>query len=322
MKRYIARRVGFGLLVMWIVATIVFIMYFVAPNDVARLIAGRQATEQTVTLVRQRLGLDRPVHIQYAAFLGRLAKGDLGYSFVNSQPVGEIIRRDIPVTASLALGGALLWLIIGVASGTLAARRPRSAADRATTLLSLFFYSMPTFRLGQLFLMFLFFRLTMAGLPIFPPSGYVPLTQNPWEWARHLILPWFTLALVTAATYSRLTRGSMLDVLGEDYIRTARSKGIAERRVVYVHALRSAFVPVLTQFGIDVGILLGGAVVTEQVFGLPGLGREAVQAITTEDLPVIMAIVLLASAFVVAANIIVDFLHAIVDPRVRLDHGS
>ena len=318
MIRLLARRLLFALLVMWVVATGVFGLYFVAPNNVARTIAGRQATEQTVELVRRRLGLDQPIPVQYVRFLGRLTKGDLGFSFVNSQPVMDIVRRDFPITASLALGSAVLWLVIGIGAGALAATRPRSLADRITTGASLFFYSMPTFLLGQVFLLFLFYRLTLAGLPIFPPSGYVALSDNPAQWARHLLLPWLTLALVTAATYSRLTRGAMLDVFGEDYIRTARSKGISERRVTYRHVLRSAIAPVLTQFGIDLGVLLGGAVVTEQVFGLPGLGREAVQAITTEDLPVIMGIALLASAFVVVASIAVDIGYALVDPRVRV----
>ncbi len=318
MIRLLARRLAFALLVMWVVATGVFALYFVAPNNVARTIAGRQATEQTVELVRRRLGLDQPIPVQYVRFLGRLARGDLGYSFVNSQPVSEVIRRDLPVTASLALGAAIIWLAIGIGAGSLAATRPGSAADRVVTGASLFFYSMPTFLLGQIFLLLLFYRLTVAGYPIFPPSGYVPLTEDPAQWARHLILPWLTLALVTAATYARLTRGAMLDVLGEDYIRTARAKGISEGRITYRHALRSAIAPVITQFGIDVGILLGGAVVTEQVFGLPGLGREAVQAITTEDLPVIMGIALLASLFVVVASIVVDLCYALVDPRVRV----
>jgi peptide/nickel transport system permease protein len=317
MIRVLLRRVLFGLLVMWFVATLVFSLYFVAPTDVARTLAGRQATAQTVELVRQRLGLDQPLHIQYVRFLGRLARGDLGDSFVNSVPVVSIIKRDLPITASLALGAAVLWLLMGVAAGVLAARRPRSLADRTVTGFSLFFYSMPTFLLGQLFLLFLFYRLSLAGVRIFPPSGYVPLSQDPLEWARHLILPWMALALVTAATYARLTRGAMLDVLGEDYIKTARAKGISERRVTYRHALRAALAPIATQFGIDVGVLLGGAVVTEQVFGLPGLGREAVLAITTEDLPVIMGIALVASFTVVVASIVVDLCYALIDPRVR-----
>jgi peptide/nickel transport system permease protein len=315
--RFLVRRIALAVLVMWVVATAVFALYFVAPHDVARLIAGRQATAQTVALVRHRLGLDQPVLVQYGRFLWRLLHGDLGYSFVNSEPVTQIISQDFPVTASLAAGGAVLWMLIGVSTGVLAATRPRSLADRITTGFALFFYSMPTFLLGELFLLFLFFRLYVAGFHFFPGSGYVPLGSDPGEWARHLILPWLTIALVSAATYSRLTRASMLDVLGEDYIRTARSKGLSERRVTYRHALRSAMTPIVTQFGIDLGTLLGGVIVTEQVFGLPGLGRQAVLSITTQDLPVIIGIVLLASAFIVTANIIVDLSYALLDPRVR-----
>jgi peptide/nickel transport system permease protein len=177
---------------------------------------------------------------------------------------------------------------------------------------------MPTFLLGLLLLYFAFYKLYTAGLPLFPGGGYVNLTDDPLGWANHLILPWFTLALVTAAVYSRLTRGSMLDVLGEDYIRTARSKGISEKRVVLRHALRSALTPVVTQFGIDLGALLGGAIITENVFGLPGLGQLAVQSIFNQNLPVIIAIVVIASVFIVVANIGVDLVYAFLDPRVRL----
>jgi len=183
---------------------------------------------------------------------------------------------------------------------------------------SLFFYSMPPFLMGELLLLFLFFRLYMAGYTFFPPGAYVPLTENVGQWARHLILPWLSIALITAATYSRLTRGAMLDVLGEDYIRTARAKGLSEGRIIYRHALRSSAAPVITQFGIDLGGLLGGAIVTEVVFGLPGLGREAVLAITTQDLPVIIGITILSSALVVTASLFVDLCYGLLDPRVRV----
>ena len=318
MTRFLLRRVAWGLLVVWFVATSVFAMFFVAPRDVARLIAGRQASEQTLQLVRHRLGLDQSVPVQYVRFLGRLVHGDLGESFLTSEPVNDVIRRDFPITASLALGSAALWLLMGVGAGVVAATRPRSRIDRAITATSLFFYSMPPFLMGELLLLFLFFRLYMAGYAFFPPGAYVPLTENPVQWARHLILPWFAIALGTAATYARLTRGSMLDVLGEDYILTARAKGLTERRVTYRHALRSSMAPVVTQFGIDLGGLLGGAIVTEVVFGLPGLGREAVLAITTQDLPVIIGITILSSALVVAANLAVDVVYALLDPRLRV----
>jgi peptide/nickel transport system permease protein len=318
MTRFLLRRIAFGAIVLWVVVTVVFILYFVAPNDPARLIAGRLANAQTLRAVRHSLGFDQPKIVQYGHYLWRLLHGNLGYSYVGSEPVRTIIAQDLPVTASLAIGGALIWLVIGVTSGVLAARRPRTIADRTVTSFALFFYSMPTFLLGELFLWIFFYELHRAGINFFTVTGYVSLTSDPFEWARHLILPWFTLALVTASVYSRLTRGSMLDVLGEDYIRTARAKGLRERRVIYRHGLRAALTPVLTQFGIDLGTLLGGVIVTESVFGLRGLGYEILSAITREDLPVIMAIVILASTFIVVANIAVDALYAVLDPRVRL----
>jgi peptide/nickel transport system permease protein len=316
--RFLARRVVFGLIVLWIVATLVFIMYFVAPHDPARLLAGKGATATTLRDVQHRLGLDRPIIDQYGSYLWRFLHGNLGYSYFSQEPVTTIIGQDLPVTASVAVGGAVLWLLIGVSSGVLAATRPRSIADRTVTAMALFFYSMPTFLLGELFLLLLFFRLHLLGFDFFPGSGYVGITQDPAQWARHMILPWFTIALVTASVYSRLTRGSMLDVLGEDYIRTARAKGLRERRVIYRHGLRAALSPVVTQFGIDLGTLLGGIIVTETVFGLPGLGQQIVQAITRQDQPVIIGFVILASFFIVVANIVVDLLYAVLDPRVRL----
>jgi len=318
MLRFLLRRVGFGVVVMWLVATTVFIMYFVAPHDVARTLAGRQASEATIAAIRHNLGLDRPVIAQYGSFLWRALHGDFGYSYTNAEPVTNLISNGLPVTASLVIGGAVLWLFMGVGIGVLAATRPRSMMDRTATGFSLFFYSMPTFLLGEVLLLLLFFRLHLIGIDWFPGAGYTPLLQDPVEWVRHLLLPWFTIALVTAATYVRLTRGSMLDVLGEDYIRTARAKGLSRRRVIYRHGLRAGLTPVVTQFGIDVGTLLGGAIVTENVFGLPGLGELAISALSKQDLPTVIGLVLLASAFVVIANIVVDILYSVLDARVRV----
>jgi peptide/nickel transport system permease protein len=314
---FLLRRIALGAVVLWAITTVVFVMFFVAPSHVARLIAGRQATPETVALVSHRLGLDRSIPAQYVDYLWRLLHGDLGYSYYNSTPVTDLIGQRVGVTASLALGAAVLWLVIGVSSGVLAATRPRSAADRTVTAGALFFYSMPIFLLGLILLYFLFYRLTLAGVDLFPGSGYVPLTQDPVAWAQHLALPWLSLALVTAATYTRLTRGAMLDVLGEDYIRTARSKGMRERRVIYRHALRGALTPTVTQLGIDLGTVLGGAIITENVFGLPGLGQLAVQSVLQQDQPVIIGTVILAAAFIVASSIVVDLVYAVLDPRVR-----
>ena len=318
MSRFLIRRILLGLLVLWLITVAVFALFFIAPNDVARTLAGRQATPETVALISHRLGLDQPVWKQYLDFLGNALHGDLGYDYYHQQPVTQIIAAALPITLSVVVGGAIIWLVLGVTNGVISAVRPRSFVDRSLTATSLFFYSMPTFLLGLLLLYFLSFRLTLAGVSIFPPGGYIPLSEDPGQWFMHMVLPWLTLALVSAATYTRLTRASMLDVLGEDYVRTARSKGINENRVVTRHALRAAMTPIVTQFGIDVGALLGGVIVTETVFSLPGLGKTAIDAINQQDLPVIIGIVLFASAAVVVANILVDILYAVLDPRVRL----
>ena len=317
MVSFLLRRIVLGVGVLWAITTVVFVMFFVAPTHVAQLIAGRQATPQTVALVSQRLGLDRPILTQYLDYLWRLLHGDLGYSYYNSTPVTTLLWQRVPVTASLALGAAVLWLVIGISSGVLASIRPRSVADRVVSASALFFYSMPIFLLGLILLYFLFYKLTLAGFDLFPGSGYVPLSEDPVAWLQHLVLPWLSLALVTAATYTRLTRGAMLDVLGEDYIRTARSKGMRERRVTSRHALRSALTPAVTQLGIDLGTVLGGAIITENVFGLPGLGQLAVQSVVQQDQPVIIGTVILAAAFIVISSIVVDLVYAVLDPRVR-----
>jgi peptide/nickel transport system permease protein len=317
MIRLLARRLLSGIVVLWIISIAVFALFFIAPHNVARAIAGRQATPATVADVARRLGLNRPILDQYGSFVWKLLHGNLGYSYYNSEPVTSLIGSRIGVTISLTVGGAVLWLLIGISTGVLAATHPRSIIDKGATFFAVFFYSMPTFLLGLILLYFLFFQLHLAGIPIFPGSGYVSIFTSPASWAQHLILPWIAVALTTAATYTRLTRAGMLEVLGEDYIRTARAKGVSERRVTYRHALRAALTSVVTQLGIDIGVLLGGAVVTENIFGLPGLGQLAIQSVTQQDLPVIIGIVMLAAAFVVACNFAVDMLYAVLDPRVR-----
>lgn len=319
MTRFLIRRIVFGLVTLWAVVTLVFILYYVAPHDPARTLAGRAVTPALLANIRHELGLDQPILTQYWSYLGRLVHLNFGTSFVNRLPVTTIILRALPVDISLAVGAAIIWTAMGVGIGVLAARRPRSFWDRGATIFVLTGLSMPTFILGLLLLYVLFYILTIHGIAIFPPAGtYTGLTANPLEWARDLILPWITLALITAATYSRLTRSALLETLGEDYIRTARAKGLSERRVVYRHALRSALTPIVTQFGIDVATVLGGAIVTESVFGLPGLGRAVVQSIGNQDLPVIQGVVILASGFIIVANIAVDAVYALLDARVRL----
>jgi peptide/nickel transport system permease protein len=318
MLRFLIRRILSGIVVVWLISVFTFVLFYVAPHNVARLLCGRLCTPTQLRLITNQLGLDDPVLAQYWHFVQRLLHGDLGYSYYNSEPVTSLIKTALPVTASLALGAAVIWLVCGVAIGVLSALRPRTLVDRASTVFALTGLSMPSFLVGLLLLYVLFFRLHLAGIDWFPASGYVAFTENPANWARHLILPWLTLAFVTAATYVRLTRSQMLEVLGEDYIRTARSKGLSPHRVTFRHALRAALTPVITQFGIDLATLLGGAIVTERVFGLPGLGQLSVNSITREDQPVVIAIVLLAAVFIVVANIFVDLLYAVLDPRVRL----
>lgn len=319
MLRFLIRRVLRGLLVVWLISLVVFGTFFAVPNNVAQTIGGRQATPEIVALINQRLGLDRPLWQQYLSFVGNALHGDLGYDYYKQIPVTTIIGQALPKTVSIAVGASIIWLLLGVSNGVISAVRPRSFIDRGLTVFALFFYSMPTFLLGLLLLYYLYFQLTLIGIRIFPAGGYVDLSMSAGGWLQHLVLPWITLALVSAAAYTRLTRTSMLEVLGEDYIRTARSKGLSERRVVLRHGLRSALTPVVTQFGIDVAFLLGGAIVTETVFSIDGLGRTAVVAITQQDQPVIIGIVLLGTVAVVVANVLVDVAYSILDPRVRLN---
>jgi peptide/nickel transport system permease protein len=320
MGRFILRRALFGVVVLAIISFAVFILFFVvAPGDKAANFCGKGCTPERLAQINKLYHLDQSWYSQYWLYVKRLVLHfDLGYSFNNQQPVRAIIFDRAPATASLALGAAVVWLSMGIPIGILAATKPRSLRDRAATTFALAGLSIPTFVLGLLFLYLFFYQLTIHGAVFFPGNGYVPLTQNPWEWMKHLILPWFTLAVVSAASYSRITRGSLLEVLGEDYIRTARAKGLSERRVIYRHGLRSALTPVVTLLGIDVGTLLGGAIVTEAVFGLGGIGQTAVTAVVNGDLPIIFGTVLFAAFFIVVANILVDIAYAMLDARVRL----
>ena len=321
MARFLIRRIALGILVLWMVTVLVFGIFFVGsgPDDVAHRIAGKNATPQTLEIIRARLHLNQPVAIQYWDFLKQLVwHHNLGYSYYHQEPVSTVLKQAFPITFSLAIGAAIIWLVIGVLSGVLSAVRRGTFWDRSATTVALFFYSMPTFVLGLILLWIFYYQFTIHGLHWFPGQGYTYFTQSPLDWFRGLVLPWFTLALVSAATYTRLTAGSLLEVMSEDYIRTARSKGLTERRVIYRHGLRSALTPVVSQFGIDVGVLLGGAIITEQVFGMPGLGWTAVNAIETQDLPVVIGIVIVACTAVVVANILVDVAYAVLDPRVRL----
>jgi peptide/nickel transport system permease protein len=316
--RFLVRRVLTGAIVMWLVATAAFFLFFARPvTTVARQLAGRAATPQVINQVITNLGLDKPILQQYGHYLNGLVHGNLGYSYYNQESVNTILKQDLPPTLSLVVGGVILWLVAGLAVGILSATRARSLFDRFSTVGVLIGLSLPTFVLGQLLLLLVFLPLNQHGIT-WINNTYVGPTQSFSEWIGHMLLPWITLAVVQAAVYTRLCRGQLLDVLGEDYIRTARAKGLSERRVVYKHAIRAAMTPVVSQLGVDIGQLLGGVVVVETVFGLGGIGETSVQAIATDNLPVIIGFVIVAAFFVVVANIIVDLGYAMLDPRVRI----
>ena len=320
MARFLLRRILAGILVLWAVATLSFFLFFVAVPEgvVARNLAGRAATPQVIAQVERNLGLNQPKLVQYWHYLDHLLHGNLGYSYYSQEPVTTIIRQALPATLSVVIGGTLLWLIAGIGTGILSATRARSLFDRVATVGVLAGVSAPVFVVGELLIVVVYVQLNDHGIG-FIQTGYTPLTQSFSGWLGCMILPWVTLAIVQAAVYTRLSRGSLLDTLGEDYIRTARSKGISERRVLFKHAVRSALTPVVSQLGIDVGALLGGVIVVEQVFGLQGLGQQTVTAITQGDGQLVLGFVILAALFVVIANLLVDLSYAVLDPRVRVN---
>lgn len=315
---FLFRRVIAGIIVLWAVSLGTFLLFFTRPAlSVARQMAGKEPTAAELHQIIRQLGLNQPIAEQYWHYLSRLVHGDLGYSYASGEPVNAILAQDLPRTASVVIGGVVLWLIAGLAVGIYSATRPRGLFDRTATLGVLVGLSLPTFVLGQLLLWGVFLQLNKQGIT-WIQDGYLSPTQSLVGWVGHMLLPWITLATGSAAVYSRLSRGSLLDTLSEDYIRTARAKGLPERRVIFRHGLRSALTPVVSQLGIDIGTLLGGVVVTEAVFGIGGIGSDSIAAIDQGNLPVIIGFVLIAAVFVVAANLVVDFCYTLLDPRVRL----
>jgi peptide/nickel transport system permease protein len=315
---YIIRRILTGIVVVWLVATGAFFLFFSRPVDtVARELAGHAATAQVLNEVIARLGLNEPIMTQYWHFLDNLVHGNLGYSYTTQESVDTMLRQDLPPTVSLVIGGTILWLIAGLTVGIISATRARSFFDRFSNVVVLIGLSMPVFVIGQLLIWAVYQPLYSRGFTWIGTS-YAGITGGVGTFFGHMLLPWITLAAVQAAVYTRLSRGQLLDTLGEDYIRTARAKGLSERRVVFRHAVRAALTPVVSQLGVDIGQLLGGVVVVEVVFGLGGIGQVSVQAVEQDNLPVILGFVIIAAVFVVAANIIVDLVYAALDPRVRI----
>jgi peptide/nickel transport system permease protein len=315
---YLIRRVLTGIVVVWLVATVSFFLFFARPvTTVAHQLAGREATPAIINEVIKNLGLNQPILTQYWHFIDKLAHGNLGYSYYSGQSVDQMLKADLPPTISLVIGGVILWLIIGLGVGIISATRARSVFDRVTSVLVLIGLSLPVFVLGELLILVVFQPLYSHGFH-WINTGYSGITSGIGPFFGHMLLPWITLAVVQAAVYTRLSRGQLLETLGEDYIRTARAKGLSERRVVFRHAVRAAMTPVVSQLGVDIGTLLGGVVVVEAVFGLGGIGQISVEAVNQDNLPVIIGFVIIAAIFVVVSNIVVDLLYAALDPRVRI----
>ncbi|MEV4098129.1 ABC transporter permease [Streptosporangium saharense] len=307
MTGWVLRRLGQMVLVLLGVVTLAFLMAYAVPGDPARLIAGPNADAATVASIRHQLGLDAPLWSQYTAFLGRLARGDLGTSYaLHGAPVAEQLAQALPTSALIAVGGIVWQLVLGVPAGIVAAYRPKSAADRIATLGALVGLSAPPFWVGLLLLYYLAYRFS-----IFPLNGL----GDPLWW--YLALPTFTLGLAGAAWYARMTRAQMLEVLRSPYIQMARAKGLRERTILTRHALRNALTPLITMIGMDFGYFLGGVLIIESVFGLPGVGKLTYDAIDQLDVPIVTGAVLLAAFFVVVMNFLVDLTYAVVDPRVR-----
>jgi peptide/nickel transport system permease protein len=319
MRRYIARRVLQGIGLLFVVSAVFFVIFDAFPSaDPAVLRAGRNARPEQVEQIRHTLGLDRPLYTQYWIYMKNIVlHGDFGYSYQYNAPVLTLIKDRLPATISLVVGAAVLWLAIAIPTGIISAVRQRSAFDRTTMITTLALYSAPVFWLGLVSLYL--FANDIGQIPIFPGQGsYVGLTNDPVAWAEALIMPWFVLAAAIAAVYARYMRSSLIDTMSEDYIRTARAKGLSERDVVMKHGVRSAMTPIITLLGLDLGVLIAGnAILTETVFNIPGVGRLVATAIERADLPVIQGVVLFGAFFIITANLIVDIAYAYLDPRVR-----
>jgi peptide/nickel transport system permease protein len=319
MISYIIRRLLWAVLLLLVVSFITFLMFVVLPSaDPALLRAGRNPSPEVVAAIRENLGLDKPWYVQYGIYIRDLVLHfDFGYSYQNNVAVRETIFDRLPATISLAVGGAVVWLLVGIPIGIISAIKRGTIIDRLAMGGALLAISAPVYWVG-LVSIYLFSEDLGKLVPIFQGSGqYTPFTTDPVQWAAALILPWMVLATAFAAIYARFLRANLLDVMGEDYIRTARAKGLTERKVVFKHGLRSAITPIVTIFGLDLGILMGGAILTETVFNIPGVGRLAYDAIQKSDLPIVQGTVLIAAAAVILANLVVDVLYAFLDPRVR-----
>jgi peptide/nickel transport system permease protein len=322
--RYLVRRILWAALLFLVITFVTFVIFYIGPNNPARAVCGgEQAKRQCLVQATQKLGLNRPMPVQYGKFLERLVvHGDLGESFATSQSVNQRIKEAAPVTASLVFGGAVLWMMIGLSVGIYSALKPRSLVDRSAMIFVLIGVSAHPIWIGLIFEYV--FGVKLGWTPIAnyanffgaPPDSGLP--GGPWQWFYHLILPWCTFALLFAALYVRMIRANVMETLNEDYVRTARAKGAPEGQVIRSHVLRNALLPVVTMLGMDIGIALGGAIFTETVYQLPGLGQTAIIGINNQDLAIVQGVIVFATVAIIIFNLIVDLLYAWIDPRIRL----
>ncbi len=316
MLQFLLRRIVAVLPVLFVVSLVVFLILRLAPGDPAAVIAGNSATNEDIAKIQVQLGLDRPIPVQYGIWMGNVFQGDLGFSYYLNKPVTELIAQRVEPTLSLAFGTVILAILIAVPLGTLAAWRMGGWLDRLLSGFSVAGFSVPVFVIG--YLLIYLFAIRLEWLPV---QGYKslsgPSAAGPWAWMRQLILPWMTLAMIYVALIARVTRASVSEALTEDYIRTARAKGITESAVLLRHALANAAVPIVTVVGIGIALLIGGVVVTETVYAIPGLGSLTVDAVLNRDFPVIQGLVMLFSVSYVLINLLVDLSYLVLDPRIR-----
>ncbi len=322
MFRYLVRRLLWAALLFLAVTFVTYVIFFVIPTDTARLFAGKNASPEGIAKVRKDLGLDKPVYYQYGRYLKQLViDRSLGVSFGTDEKVNDIVRQAAPVTASLVFGGMVLWLLVGLTIGILSALRPRSLLDRTGMVFVLIGISAHPVWIGLILIYFVSFKLGWTPITgycdFFHPQGFSGC-NGPLDWAWHLILPWCTFAILFAAQYVRMIRASVLETMNEDYVRTSRAKGAPEHVVMRSHVLRNALLPVVTMLGMDVGLALGGAIFTETIYGIQGLGFRVVDAITQNDLPVILGVTVFGTIAIIVFNLIVDVIYAWIDPRIRL----
>jgi peptide/nickel transport system permease protein len=326
--RFVAGRFAGMILVLLIVTFITFVVFYILPSDPAQLACGRPCSPQSLELARDFMGFNAPWYQQFFDFLGGIFTGRtfgsgpaaihcpapcFGYDFQNNAEVLTQILDRVGVSFSVAIGAAIIWLITGVGLGVLSALKRGTTVDKLTMAVAMAGVSMPAYLAGMIGITIFAF-----ALDIVPKTGYVELADDPLQWAWHLVLPWLVLAFLHAAIYARLTRGQMLETLSEDFIRTARAKGLTERKVIGKHALRNVLLPIVTVFGVDLGALLAGTVITERIFGLPGVGKLLVDGIAGLNLPILLGVTLFSALLVTVVNFVVDLFYGVLDPRARL----